>query len=359
MHIPGAPVYLAIMLWPGALPPLAGVPAMAAPNGQVAAPEPAPLAVIHETAGTVSVQKAGDPAPLPAEEDMDLGPGDRITTGTSGRITLSLRDAHFVKLGGLATLTVREIRSDQVAGEIWARLALARGKLMAVVSGLASPDSRFEVETPSAVAAVKGTSFQVSAGTKSTTISVLEGVVVASGSRDAPVLPEELEVREGFETVVNTRTHRPGALTKFFNNEKRKKARIALSEFRARIQKLKARGQSGELQRQRRLRVLSRALLIQRFQKKNPETYKALPDWRRARLDRFLDGHRPELDASRAEVNRFLNSNAKTRKRLELEANRRFSGVKGAGLKPSARRSGAPRQVPPRQKKRTTRTTGQ
>ena len=283
------------------------------------------MAVIHEVVGQAFITKAGDPAPSPAEEDMDLGPGDRIATGANGRVTISLRDEHFVRMDGLATLTIKDLRSDQVAGGIWARLLLARGKLMAVVASLTSVDSRFEVDTPSAVAAVKGTTFEVSAGGKSTTISVLEGSVAASGFREDAVAPEELEVKEGFETVVDGNTRRPGPLTKLFKNEKRKKFRIALSEFRAKMVRLRARGQSGELRRERRLRVLSRAMLIQRFQQKNPQAYQALPEWKRTRLDQFLAGHQPGLAASRSEVSRFLNGNPKTRKLLEQQASRRFA----------------------------------
>jgi len=318
MRISGLPWLLAIILLP------AGSPAQ---EDATTAPEPSPLAVIHEASGPVFITKAGDPAGLPAEEDMELGPGDRITTGANGSVIITLRDDHFIKLGSQAGLTVKELRSDQVAGGIWARLILTRGKLMAVVASLTTADSRFEVDTPQAVASVKGTSFQVVAERKSTTISVLEGTVAASGYREELVAPEELEVKEGFETVVGAKNRRPGPLTKFFNNEKRKKTRVALSEYRAMALKLRARGQSGELRRQRRLRVLSRTMLIERFQKKTPASYKALPEWRRNRIDQFMAGHKPELDASRAEISRFLNSNPKTRKLLEQQIRRRFAGV--------------------------------
>ena len=322
------PLIFALLAWPGT-----GFTADMAPTQP--APEPAPLAVIHEAGGQVFIAKAGDPAPVPAEEDMELGPGDTVTTGANGSVIISLRDEHYVKLAGLASLTVKELRSDMVAGGIWARLMLAKGRLMASVAHLASPDSRFEVDTPTAVAAVKGTTFQVAAAAKSTAISVLEGSVAASGINDGSVAAEELEVKEGFETTVDGRTRRPGALTQLFKNEKRKKFRVSLSEFRAKMVRLRARGQSGELQHQRRLRVLARALLIRRYQQKNPQAYQSLPAWKRNRLDQFLAGHQPELDARRAEVTRFLNSNPKSRKRLEQQSGSRFAGAQ----KPAGRRS--------------------
>jgi len=309
---------------------LLGCSAPAQNEPPASVPEPAPLAVIHEITGTVTVSKAGDPEPTPAEEDMPLGAGDRVTTGADGSVTISLRDESFVKLDALANLTIKELRSDQVAGGIWARLALATGKLMAVVANLASADSRFEVETPTAVAAVKGTAFQVAASGKSTTISVLEGSVATSGVRDATASPEQVEVKEGFETEISAKTRRPGRLTKFFGNEKRKKARVALSEFRAKSHKWRLKGQSGELHRNRRLRTLSRALLIERFMQKNPGAFQALPEWKRARMEQFLAGHKPELDASREEISRFLKSNPNSRKHLEDQAGRRFARPRGA-----------------------------
>jgi len=358
------PFILAALLWSVA-PPAQSDTLAPPPGGPTGAPaeagqaepatplEPAPLAVIHEAMGQVFVVKAGDPDSTPAEEDMELGAGDRVTTGSNGSVTISLRDEHFVKLGSLATLTVKELRSDQVAGGIWARLMLARGKMMAAVASLTSADSRFEVDTPTAVAAVKGTSFQVSAESNSTTISVLEGSVATSGFRDDSVAPEELEVKEGYETVVDAKTRRPGSLTKFFNNEKRRKTRVALSEFRAKIQKVRARGKSGELRRQRRLRVLSRAWLIERYRQKNPSSYKSLPAWRRNRLDQFLAGHKPELDANRAEITRYLNSNPKTRKLLENQTSRRFAGARGATNRRSKKHPGGNEQPPAPERRRT------
>lgn len=302
---------------------LSTVRAAAAP---LDAPPTPPLAVLTEVSGRVTVLHAGTPEAIPAEEDMELGEGDQVFTGPGGKAVLAFLDEHFVHLDGRATLSLKTLKSEPSRGTFWARLALAGGKLMAAVSSLTGDGSLFEVATPTAVAAIKGTTFAVTDGKTESTISVLEGAVETAGAGDGP--PETVSVLEGYETVVTKKARRPGALRKLFKNKKRKKFVVTMSEFRARAIRLRSQGRSGELGRSRRTRNLVRAMYAQKFKQDNPKTYRAMPDWRRERLDRFLASAGPDLEARRAELAQFLKKNPKLKARLEKEAKGRFKAKK-------------------------------
>jgi len=291
------------------------------------------IAVLTEIEGNVTVQRAGDPEAVPAEEDMDLGEGDKIVTGAGGRATISLLDEHFVSLGERATMTLRKAKSEPSSGSFWARIALAAGKLMAAVSSLTVPGSRFEVETPTAVATVKGTTFAVEASAAASTVSVLEGTVEASGVEGKSA--EVVAVKEGYETVVAKKTRRPGALRKFFKNEKRHKFLVGLSEFRARSLRMRSQGRSGELRQGRRMRTLVRAVFILDLKERNPAAYRSLPRWRRDQLDRYIAAAGPDLEARRAEITEFLRKNPRLKARLEQQVRVRFAPAKGRGKGPA------------------------
>ena len=95
-------------------------------------------------------------APLAAGDGILLG--DRLRTLADGRMKLLLRDDSVLTLGASSELTIDE----QVVGTQApaSRFGLAVGTLRAVVTErYGTPGARFEVETPTAIAGVRGTGF--------------------------------------------------------------------------------------------------------------------------------------------------------------------------------------------------------
>ena len=74
---------------------------------------------------------------------------------------------------------LRVLRSDKRAlgGGVLVTLELVRGGLENMVNPRTSPDNRFEIRSPAAVAAVRGTRFRVIASEQRTWTEVLEGAV--------------------------------------------------------------------------------------------------------------------------------------------------------------------------------------
>jgi hypothetical protein len=149
------------------------------------------------TVATVSGSvRSGGAAVVPGQA---LAQGATIETGADGSVTLDLADGSVLTLQKSAVLSLAEMQ--QVAGPDKAhdlRLKLQSGRLQTVVKPHRDV-GRFEIETPVAISAVRGTVFRTgysAAGSDGTT-ETLEGTVsVAGGS--AGVL-----VHDGFGTRVN------------------------------------------------------------------------------------------------------------------------------------------------------------
>jgi len=107
--------------------------------------------------GTVQVQKAGTQDWAPAQKGMALELGDHIKTGDKSRAKIDLGKA-TVELGEKTEFAVKE---QVVEGEKRVTKSdLAIGHLKAKVDKL-KPGSTFEIMTPTSVAAVRGTIFDL------------------------------------------------------------------------------------------------------------------------------------------------------------------------------------------------------
>jgi hypothetical protein len=120
-----------------------------------------------------------------------LPEGSQIHTGPDGSVTLSLGDGSVITLQKSSTLTLEGMR--QVTGEPEAhdtRVKLQSGRLQTVVKPQGDV-GRFEIRTPVAVSAVRGTQFRSTfdPGSERATTETLEGLVAVSASSTAAALP--------------------------------------------------------------------------------------------------------------------------------------------------------------------------
>ena len=161
----------------------------------VAAVSPAeePIGRVDWVKGRLSLTHQGKRNPARGGEA--LYEGDRLETGPFSRAGLLL-DGHRLEMGPGSELLLVEVRSPERY-----RLSLWLGRLWLAVETRLGLD--FRVETPAAIAGVRGTVFSVAvAGDGTTIIGVEEGTVVVS----TPAGGNEVEVTAGYEVTV-----RPGA----------------------------------------------------------------------------------------------------------------------------------------------------
>lgn len=126
--------------------------------------------------------------------------GSRIETGTDGSATLGLADGSVVTLQKSSVLWLETLR--QVSGEKFAhdlRLKLEKGRVRTAVKPHGDV-GRFEIETPVAISAVRGTQFRTAfdPATRAAADETLDGTVAVSGTRS------EVSVHAGFGTRVKT-----------------------------------------------------------------------------------------------------------------------------------------------------------
>src|SRR5208283_179590 len=140
---------------------------------------------------------------------MPVSIGDKIRTMKNAQVSVMFRDGSSAELGESSYLSIDSYAlagSTRTAG----LLALWAGRLRTIVKVATGSEPSFEVHTPNAVVAVRGTDFETAfidnrpcpedrSCMRYTTVGVSRGIVAVSNpSNPAP----PTEVREGYETTV-------------------------------------------------------------------------------------------------------------------------------------------------------------
>lgn len=147
-----------------------------------------PFATLDILQGDAEIQLGRSAVFGPATDGATLHRGDTVRTGERGRAEIEYFDGSVTRLDRETTFTLTELVSTLGESRVVGEQAL--GSTFNRVVELTGSQSRFEVETPSAIASVRGTTFftQVDAGA-SELVGVLEGeVLVKGGSGPTKVL---------------------------------------------------------------------------------------------------------------------------------------------------------------------------
>ncbi len=136
----------------------------------------------------------------PLRPGAKIGAGDDFRTGRDGYVTIRLADGSTLVLQPGSNLAIEEVRKSPLDSAQSAKFMLQSGRVEATVPKQTTSGARFEVRTPIAVAAVRGTKFRVVSDEEKrrATTEVLEGAVQVE---DAGKLGS-VSVPEGFGTRV-------------------------------------------------------------------------------------------------------------------------------------------------------------
>src|SRR5947207_3072875 len=107
--------------------------------------------------GDVSVERGGA---VPAAVGMELALGERVRTGGDGRAKILFEDGTVLNLGEETRLKLTKFLYSPTGDRVGV-LELLRGAIRTWVTRLRSTKSRFEIQTPTAVAGVRGTHYAV------------------------------------------------------------------------------------------------------------------------------------------------------------------------------------------------------
>jgi len=105
-----------------------------------------------------SVSFTRDKARLPAELDMALLSGDTVETGKDAQAEVTFDDSSTLDLDPETRFGISELAKDSASGQRTVKTNLLSGELQARIAKLAQ-NSTFEIESPTSVAAVRGTEF--------------------------------------------------------------------------------------------------------------------------------------------------------------------------------------------------------
>jgi len=134
--------------------------------------------VITFLEGQAQVKKAGKPQWSSARPNMILLEQDQVKVLARSRVELILDNQSVMRLSENTVLTIQKIEEEPASQKETVKTELSLGRLWTRASKLFNPASRYDVKTPTAIAGVQGTIYQVSvADDQSTSIQVYEGAV--------------------------------------------------------------------------------------------------------------------------------------------------------------------------------------
>ncbi|MDG5498688.1 FecR domain-containing protein [Marinobacter sp. BGYM27] len=107
---------------------------------------------------------------------MQIRAGDEVST-QSGSAVIQLANGSLIRMGQDSHLIFNRLTRYGKTGMVDTLMRLERGSLEADVEALTENGSRFEIDTPSAIAAVRGTAFKLQSGKGITQLQVTEGKV--------------------------------------------------------------------------------------------------------------------------------------------------------------------------------------
>jgi hypothetical protein len=139
--------------------------------------------------GDVTIRHANNSAWLPAKLKMDILRGDRLKTAAESRCEVKLNDGSMIRLGENSEFDFQQSNLSKQARQVDA--TLKKGSIWANILKWRWAENKFEVKSPTAVCAVRGTIYRMEADS-TTRVAVYDGQVDIGPTQD---LRQQLELK--------------------------------------------------------------------------------------------------------------------------------------------------------------------
>jgi hypothetical protein len=162
-------------------------------------------ATLIDFEGEVLIQKGGENLWLPVEKDIPLEQGDHIKTGAKAFAEILVDDGSQIRLEENSEITLSELSADFQTKSITASVYLWFGRMLSNITRFAHARSKFEVQTPTVVAGVRGTDFAIEVmDTRESDVGVFDGEVFVAGldRQKRPMKESEIVMGKGYQTSV-------------------------------------------------------------------------------------------------------------------------------------------------------------
>jgi VCBS repeat-containing protein len=130
-------------------------------GGGGGSPCPSTLTILSITEGDVSVMKAGTDDWTGAQVEMELEIGDAVKTGDDSGAEITFFDGSTMELGAGTEIEILSLDLACDTGVTTITLEQTLGTTISRVTKLLDPGSSYEIETPTGVAGVRGTTVTV------------------------------------------------------------------------------------------------------------------------------------------------------------------------------------------------------
>ncbi len=122
-------------------------------------------AIVARLQGSAELLRAGESNTVPLQAGATLRSGDRIMTGADSNLTLQFADDSRLLVLADSEVLMDSLSAWGTTGMVDTSIRLQGGRVDTRVKPSRGPGSRYQIITPAAVAAVRGTDFRVSAET--------------------------------------------------------------------------------------------------------------------------------------------------------------------------------------------------
>ena len=122
------------------------------------------IVTVVQVKGDVMVKNSGEASWVPAKVSDVMREGYILKTGSGARVTLSVdgdKKTAKIDMSEKSILSFAALTKDSITGMKKTLLDLAIGQVLIKAEKLDTPDSKFEVKTPTSVVGVRGTKFSV------------------------------------------------------------------------------------------------------------------------------------------------------------------------------------------------------
>ena len=146
--------------------------------------------ILSAANGAVSVFRPGNAAPVPGTPGMTIKPGDVVVAGNNSTAMITFFEGSTMELEAGASIEVVSLKQAK-SGSTTLLLKQTLGDTVSRVTKLVDANSRYEIETPAAVAAVRGSSMAVKVvrdGT--TTVANIDGAISVKAQGQEVVIPQ-------------------------------------------------------------------------------------------------------------------------------------------------------------------------
>jgi hypothetical protein len=148
-------------------------------------------------AGTVQLTRAGGDTVSNVAGGTTIQLGDRLSTGAASSVAVQFADGSVITLHQSSEMRFDHLSAHGKTGMVDSRLRLIEGRLDTQVEPAVGPGSRFEIHTPSAISAVRGTKYRAAVLDQrgASAIEVTGGAVAVSGAQRSRLVPEGFGTR--------------------------------------------------------------------------------------------------------------------------------------------------------------------